>query len=255
MLISQTVEAYTAAQREREQRFRKAHVTLLKKTGIIKILHKQCVRIEALNAEYTILTNAFNAEYDAQDEEYENAFRAWHRDPTLEAAKDQALAKFDAFVNSPENTRRLELHTVIYRKMRTLRIPFDMLAPVLRRHGLPAYTPHYITPGSFYFKTLVKVLPRYLRWLEKKAKTLVAAHAKNTLCFNTLAYAVRVGSIQPQTCSICLEELIISTNTTRLRCTHVFHTECIRGWVRVAAEWPRCPMCRQVIPWKNALWE
>jgi hypothetical protein len=255
MLISQTVEAYTAAQREREKRFSKTRVTLLKKIGITKILLKQCMRIKVLNREYLELNRDFDPQFDAQDKMLEDAYHAWRRDPTLVAEKEQALVKYKAFINSPENTRREEIHAKIHRKMRTLRIPIAMLAPVLRRHGLPSYTPHYITASSKYLATVVKILPRYQRGLEKKAKTLAATYAKNSLCFNTLAYAVRVGNIQPQNCSICLEELISGVNTTRLLCTHIFHTECIRGWVRVAAEWPQCPICRRNISWKKALWE
>ena len=255
MLISQTVEAYTAAQLEREKRFRKTHVTLLKKIGIIKILLKQCIRIKVLNSEYLELNRDFDSQYDVQDQMLEDAYRAWRQDPRLEAEKEQAMAKYKAFINSPENTRRKELHAKIYRKMRTLRIPIWLLAPVLRRHKLPSYTPHYVTASSKYIANVVKVLPGYLRGLEKKAKTLAAAYAENTLCFNTLAYAVRVGNIHPQTCSICLEDLVSGVDTTRLRCTHIFHTNCIRGWVHVAAEWPQCPMCRRTIPWAKALWK
>ena len=44
----------------------------------------------------------------------------------------------------------------------------------------------------------------------------------------------------PECCCICMDA--IETNRVELRCTHVFHFNCLREWLRVKL---LCPLCKQ----------
>ena len=54
-----------------------------------------------------------------------------------------------------------------------------------------------------------------------------------------------------QTCSICLEDIIIDPKNkinVKLSCSHVFHIECMRLWtISENANNLKCPMCRSEI--------
>ena len=247
MLISQTVEAYTAAQREREKRFSKTRVTLLRKIAIVKTLHKQCIRLSKLNGEYLGLSLQFEYDFNKHDKMLDDAYRAWRQDPTLEAEKEKALATFRAFINSPENTHRSKLDTQISRIMRSIRSPVIMLAPVVSRYGFTPYTPHHIDENSDYLATVVEMLPVYQRELEAKAKRHTAAYARKnpTVEFHKSVYAKRTKRTHKErtTCPICLATgpnwLFCNT-----QCGHVFHRTCINKWMEGKST---CPICRRRI--------
>ena len=40
-------------------------------------------------------------------------------------------------------------------------------------------------------------------------------------------------------CTICLENL--TDNIIKLKCSHLYHKECIKNWIKKK---PNCPMCR-----------
>lgn len=42
-------------------------------------------------------------------------------------------------------------------------------------------------------------------------------------------------------CSICLEDIRYRQKVRELQCKHVFHPDCIDGWMN---ESRKCPMCR-----------
>jgi hypothetical protein len=46
-------------------------------------------------------------------------------------------------------------------------------------------------------------------------------------------------------CSICLAELLVGTQATRLPCSHLYHEECIMKWFGRSNT---CPLCRQIVP-------
>uniref|UniRef100_A0A7S4BD77 RING-type domain-containing protein n=1 Tax=Chrysotila carterae TaxID=13221 RepID=A0A7S4BD77_CHRCT len=48
-------------------------------------------------------------------------------------------------------------------------------------------------------------------------------------------------------CAVCLNEMIASTLAVALPCKHVFHTECVREWLR---KQHTCPSCRAKLPTK-----
>lgn len=45
-------------------------------------------------------------------------------------------------------------------------------------------------------------------------------------------------------CSICLVELLVGTQATRLRCSHLYHEGCIMKWLGRSNT---CPLCRQIV--------
>ena len=50
--------------------------------------------------------------------------------------------------------------------------------------------------------------------------------------------------MEPQCCSICLDELGAAPHT--LACGHAFHTDCILAWARSdSVHHARCPVCRE----------
>jgi hypothetical protein len=46
-------------------------------------------------------------------------------------------------------------------------------------------------------------------------------------------------------CSICLAELLVGSQATRLPCSHLYHEGCIMKWLGRSNT---CPMCRQTVP-------
>jgi hypothetical protein len=243
MLISQTVETYTAAQRAKH--FSKTRVTLLRKIAIVKTLHKQCIRVRKLNWEYRGLSLQFEYDFNKHDKMLDDAHRAWRHDPTLEAEKEKALATFRAFINSPENIHRSKLDTQISRIMRSIRSPVTMLAPVVSRYGFTPYTPHHIDENSDYLATVIKMLPVYQRELEAKAKRHTAAYARKNPAveFHKSAYRTKHTHKDRTTCPICLAAgpnwLFCNT-----QCGHVFHRTCVNKWMEGNST---CPICRRRI--------
>ena len=238
MLTSQTVEAYTAAQRAK--RFSKTRVTLLRKIAIVKTLHKQCIRVRKLNWEYRGLSLQFEYDFNKYDKMLDNAYRAWHQDPTLEAEKEKALATFRAFINSPENIHRSKLDTQISRIMRSIRSPVTMLAPVVSRYGFTPYTPHHIDENSDYLATVVKMLPVYQRELEAKAKRHTAAYARKN---PAVEFHNKHTHKDRTTCPICLAAGP-NWRFCNTLCGHAFHRTCVNKWMEGNST---CPICRRRI--------
>lgn len=50
---------------------------------------------------------------------------------------------------------------------------------------------------------------------------------------------------EPPICCICLENLEEGEGTTRLPCSHLFHSACITTWMQTNSV---CPLCRAMIP-------
>ena len=49
------------------------------------------------------------------------------------------------------------------------------------------------------------------------------------------------GEIENPTCSICLANIRVNDNVTKLKCNHLFHFKCIEKWLKINEE---CPFCR-----------
>ncbi|KAL4429411.1 hypothetical protein ABPG74_020998 [Tetrahymena malaccensis] len=51
-------------------------------------------------------------------------------------------------------------------------------------------------------------------------------------------------SLRETTCQICLEEIQKDEKVIKLKCTHSFHSACIRDWIKIRVT---CPSCRRSI--------
>uniref|UniRef100_A0A6U7CNS5 RING-type domain-containing protein n=1 Tax=Haptolina brevifila TaxID=156173 RepID=A0A6U7CNS5_9EUKA len=50
-------------------------------------------------------------------------------------------------------------------------------------------------------------------------------------------------------CAVCLQELVAEEMAVKLPCTHLFHEECVRTWLK---KQHTCPTCRGPLPRKDA---
>ena len=55
------------------------------------------------------------------------------------------------------------------------------------------------------------------------------------------AYTAYLASLV-DTCTICLDDVLVGQSVLTLRCGHTFHAECISKWVTASAT--TCPMCQ-----------
>ncbi|KAK8690950.1 hypothetical protein V6N13_074474 [Hibiscus sabdariffa] len=53
------------------------------------------------------------------------------------------------------------------------------------------------------------------------------------------------ASTSKEKCSVCMEEMVIGSQVTRLPCSHVFHGDCIVPWLNTSH---MCPICRFKLP-------
>ncbi|VVA98855.1 unnamed protein product [Arabis nemorensis] len=49
-------------------------------------------------------------------------------------------------------------------------------------------------------------------------------------------------------CTICKEDMFIGEEATRMPCSHLFHKQCLQGWLKTANS---CPLCRFQLPTSN----
>lgn len=59
----------------------------------------------------------------------------------------------------------------------------------------------------------------------------------------TLGKREAIKSSEESACPICMEDIQQGTVASKLHCGHLFHTECIRVWLKQSKS--NCPMCRQ----------
>lgn len=46
-------------------------------------------------------------------------------------------------------------------------------------------------------------------------------------------------------CSVCMEDMLIGTEATKMPCSHTFHGDCIGMWLKISHY---CPLCRYKMP-------
>ena len=63
---------------------------------------------------------------------------------------------------------------------------------------------------------------------------------------NTYNYS-KINDIEEQICSICLENFEMSDKIYVLTCNHVFHRQCIEGWINYKNQDAECPLCKREI--------
>ncbi|KDP39315.1 hypothetical protein JCGZ_01072 [Jatropha curcas] len=59
---------------------------------------------------------------------------------------------------------------------------------------------------------------------------------------------IRIEGSEILVCSVCLEELSIGSEATRMPCSHVYHQKCIVEWLKKSNT---CPLCRYQMPTAN----
>lgn len=58
-------------------------------------------------------------------------------------------------------------------------------------------------------------------------------------------YDTEKNIYEQKTCVVCLGEFT-NTRIRKLRCSHIFHSECIKSWIQQKIiEVPKCPMCNK----------
>ena len=55
-----------------------------------------------------------------------------------------------------------------------------------------------------------------------------------------------------QDCAICLDEHVIGSTSCKLNCGHLFHEDCLRGWLIKQAT---CPLCKYEVETDDANYE
>ena len=50
--------------------------------------------------------------------------------------------------------------------------------------------------------------------------------------------------IENKQCLICLENYIVEENLCYLPCFHLFHSDCIKAWIKKSN---KCPLCKNII--------
>jgi len=58
-------------------------------------------------------------------------------------------------------------------------------------------------------------------------------------------YDAEKNTYEQRTCTICLGEFT-NTKIRKLRCSHIFHSECIESWIKEKIiKVPKCPTCNK----------
>jgi E3 ubiquitin-protein ligase Arkadia len=80
---------------------------------------------------------------------------------------------------------------------------------------------------------------------------LDSGNLKQGLCeeeLDALACTAAVAKPTPDECCICLADIEEGDPSTVLACEHVFHTPCIKTWLK---EKNKCPLCRMTLQIPN----
>jgi hypothetical protein len=85
------------------------------------------------------------------------------------------------------------------------------------------------------------------RKCKKKAKYTKALDSGRWFCGSHLynqcrAYEYKATHVREQIqCAICHEDIALTDNSTKTKCSHTFHSECLNRWKSYKSN---CPMCR-----------
>ncbi|CAE8608587.1 unnamed protein product [Polarella glacialis] len=64
--------------------------------------------------------------------------------------------------------------------------------------------------------------------------------------------AYDIAANESPECSVCLDELVIGETALRVPCGHLYHEDCIQGWLKKSNE---CPVCRWELPTDDVEYE
>ena len=77
----------------------------------------------------------------------------------------------------------------------------------------------------------------WLRSAEKRYKKIISESTK-------LQYDTKEHKYSQKTCAICLTDFEIECHIRSLKCSHIFHSNCIEAWIKAKInEVPKCPVC------------
>ncbi|KAK6242787.1 zinc finger protein [Theobroma cacao] len=76
-------------------------------------------------------------------------------------------------------------------------------------------------------------------------KMLKSVRVEAVECDQKVEEKIKKGRLDAENCVICLEELKVGSDASRMPCSHIFHGDCIEKWLKQSHY---CPVCRFEMP-------
>lgn len=76
----------------------------------------------------------------------------------------------------------------------------------------------------------------YIQNLRDRQESLI-----NELLGNEVLTEETENNLNNKLCSICIEDIVVGDEYTKLECSHSYHRECLKQWIEVKST---CPLCR-----------
>ena len=76
----------------------------------------------------------------------------------------------------------------------------------------------------------------YMQNLRYRQESLI-----NELLGNEVLTEETENNLNNKLCSICIEDIVVGNEYTKLECSHSYHRECLKQWIKVKST---CPLCR-----------
>ncbi|EOY01954.1 hypothetical protein QUC31_013525 [Theobroma cacao] len=76
-------------------------------------------------------------------------------------------------------------------------------------------------------------------------KMLKSVRVEAVECDQKVEEKIKKGRLEAENCVICLEELKVGSDASRMPCSHIFHGDCIEKWLKQSHY---CPVCRFEMP-------
>jgi hypothetical protein len=88
---------------------------------------------------------------------------------------------------------------------------------------------------TFYFCPCCLVII-YMQNLRYRQESLI-----NELLGNEVLTEETENNLNNKLCSICIEDIVVGDEYTKLECSHSYHRNCLKQWIEVKST---CPLCR-----------
>ncbi|EOY01991.1 Zinc finger-like protein [Theobroma cacao] len=76
-------------------------------------------------------------------------------------------------------------------------------------------------------------------------KMLKRVRVEAVECDQKVEEKIKRGRLEAENCVICLEELKVGSEASRMPCSHIFHGDCLEEWLKQSHY---CPVCRFEMP-------
>ncbi|XP_017970511.1 PREDICTED: uncharacterized protein LOC18610465 [Theobroma cacao] len=76
-------------------------------------------------------------------------------------------------------------------------------------------------------------------------KMLKSVRVEAVECDQKVDDKIKKERLEAENCAICLEELKVGSDASRMPCSHIFHGDCIEKWLKQSHY---CPVCRFEMP-------